>query len=109
MRISALDLGSNSFHLIVADVRADGSFEVIHRQKEIVRIGERTLTSGVIPADVFRRALDALRQFKLAAERLATTAFVAVATSAIREAHNGGEFVRAVRDELGVERPRRAR
>ncbi len=103
MRIGALDLGSNSFHLIVADVRADGAFEIIHRQKEIVRIGERTLTGGMIAPDVFRRALDALRGFKQIGERLACDAFIAVATSAIREAHNGGDFVRAVRDELGIE------
>ncbi len=103
MRIGALDLGSNSFHLIVADVRADGAFEIIHRQKEIVRIGERTLTGGVIPPDVFRRALDALRSFKQIGERLACDAFIAVATSAIREAVNGGDFVRAVRDDLGIE------
>ena len=102
MRIAALDIGSNSFHLIVAHVGANGRIDVLDRAKELVRLGE-ALRSGVISPDIFARGLDALRSLKRIADRHRPDALQAVATSAVREAQNGGEFVRAVRDELGVE------
>jgi exopolyphosphatase / guanosine-5'-triphosphate,3'-diphosphate pyrophosphatase len=102
MRIAALDIGSNSFHLIVAHVNANGRIDILDRAKELVRLGE-ALRSGVITPDIFDRGLDALRALKRIADRHRPDALLAVATSAVREAQNGGEFVRAVRDELGIE------
>ena len=55
MRIAALDVGSNSFHLIVADVGTGGHINVLDRAKEMVRLGDSTLHTGVIPPEVFRR------------------------------------------------------
>ena len=103
MRIAALDVGSNSFHLIVVQVTATGHFEVLDRAKEMVRLGEGSLRSGIIPPEVFRRGLDALASLRRLADRHQPDALVAVATSAVREAQNGGEFVRAARDEVGVD------
>jgi len=103
MRIAALDVGSNSFHLIVADVETGGHIHVLDRAKEMVRLGDSTLHQGVIPPEVFRRGLDALRSLRRIADRHKADALVAVATSAVREAQNGGEFVRAARDEAGID------
>jgi exopolyphosphatase / guanosine-5'-triphosphate,3'-diphosphate pyrophosphatase len=103
MRIAALDVGSNSFHLIVADVETGGRIHVLDRAKEMVRLGDSTLHKGVIAPEVFRRGLDALRSLKRIADRHKVDALVAVATSAVREAQNGGEFVRAARDEAGID------
>src|SRR5499427_6139658 len=103
MRIAALDVGSNSFHLIVADVGTGGHINVLDRSKEMVRLGDSTLHHGVIPPEVFRRGLDALRALRRIADRHNVDALNAVATSAVREAQNGGEFVRAARDEVGIE------
>src|SRR6516162_11678074 len=103
MRIAALDVGSNSFHLIVADVETGGRIQILDRAKEMVRLGDSTLHTGVIPPEVFRRALDALKFLRRIADRQKPDALVAVATSAVREAQNGGEFVRAARDEVGVD------
>src|SRR5258708_6456880 len=102
MRIAALDIGSNSFPLIVSQVSPSGRMEILDRSKEMVRFGE-TLRAGMITPDVFRRGLDALRSLKRIADRHQPDALIAVATSAVREAQNGGEFVRAVRDELGID------
>jgi exopolyphosphatase/guanosine-5'-triphosphate,3'-diphosphate pyrophosphatase len=103
MRIAALDVGSNSFHLIVADVGTGGHINVLDRSKEMVRLGDSTLHQGVIPPEVFRRGLDALRSLRRIADRHNVDALMAVATSAVREAQNGGEFVRAARDEAGID------
>ena len=57
----------------------------------------------MITPDVFKRGLDALRSLKRIGDRHQPDAMIAVATSAVREAQNGGEFARAVRDELGID------
>ncbi|HVR62516.1 MAG TPA: Ppx/GppA phosphatase family protein [Polyangia bacterium] len=103
MRIAALDVGSNSFHLIVAEVEPSGRIQIRDRAKEMVRLGDATLRTGVIPPEVFQRGLAALRALRRIADRHQPDALIAVATSAVREAQNGGEFVRAVRDEIGIE------
>ena len=68
MRIAALDVGSNSFHLIVADVETGGRIHVLDRAKEMVRLGDSTLHKGVIAPEVFRRGLDALKALRRIAE-----------------------------------------
>ena len=83
MRIAALDVGSNSFHLIVADVGTGGHINVLDRAKEMVRLGDSTLHQGVIPPEVFRRGLDALRSLRRIADRHNVDALIAVATSAV--------------------------
>jgi exopolyphosphatase/guanosine-5'-triphosphate,3'-diphosphate pyrophosphatase len=103
MRIAALDVGSNSFHLIVTEVEAGGRIRVLDRAKEMVRLGDSTLHKGVIAPEVFRRGLDALRALRRIVDRHKVDALVSVATSAVREAQNGGEFVRAARDEAGID------
>jgi exopolyphosphatase/guanosine-5'-triphosphate,3'-diphosphate pyrophosphatase len=106
VRIAALDLGSNSFHLVVVEAtrRApDPEIRVVDRAREMVRLGEATLLTGIIPTDGFERGLDALARLREVAARHAPEAFLVAATSAIREASNGDAFARAAREALGVD------
>ncbi len=103
MKIAALDAGSHSFHLIVAEVGPSGTHRIIDRSKEIVRIGEETLRTRVIPDDSFARGLAALARLRCFSDAHAPEAFVAVATQAIRAANNGAAFVKAARERVGVE------
>src|SRR5580765_2442419 len=102
MKIAAIDAGTNSFHLLVARVAADGTVQPLESAKEMVRIGDSAF-KGVISAEATQRSIDAIKRFRTIAERGGCDALVAIATSAVREAENGGEFVRAIRDETGVE------
>lgn len=102
-RVAALDVGSNSFHLAVVEVGPDGSLTVRDRVKEMVRLGERTLRDGVIPETTFRRGIAALQTLLQVAGRHRPEAIIAVGTSALREAENGGDFVAAARRELGLD------
>lgn len=102
MKIAALDVGTNSIHLLIARVDVDGHIEPLDRNKEMVRLGDSAF-SGFIAADAFARATDCIGRFFAQAERAQVDAVVAVATSAVREAENGGDFVRAVRDQTGIE------
>jgi exopolyphosphatase/guanosine-5'-triphosphate,3'-diphosphate pyrophosphatase len=102
MRVAAIDVGSNSIHMVVAQVESDGRFHVLDRAKEMVRLGQRTLTSGKLSAEAINAGVRTLAAFKTLAERQGVVRFNAVATSAVREAKNGGDFVQRVKDEVGL-------
>jgi len=100
MRIAAIDMGSNSFHMVIVESRA-GSFHLIEREKEMVRLGERTLSRGRLSAEAMRRGLETLREYKRLAEAQRVDKLIAAATSAVREAHNGEAFLDRVGREIG--------
>src|SRR3954467_9377022 len=105
MRLAAIDIGTNSLHMIVVQVRPDFSFEVIDREKVMVRLGAGGLDGRALTAESTNGALQALSKFKRLAESHAVDDVVAVATSATREARNGGEFLARIARETGI-RPR---
>ena len=105
MRIAAIDIGTNSIHMIVVRVRADLSFEVIDREKEMIRLGAGGLDGRALTPDAMRAALQVLSKFRRLAESHRVDEIVAAATSATREAENGGEFLRAIAHQTGI-RPR---
>jgi exopolyphosphatase / guanosine-5'-triphosphate,3'-diphosphate pyrophosphatase len=100
MRIAAIDMGSNSFHMVIVESRA-GSFHTIEREKEMVRLGERTLSRGRLSADAMRRGLETLREYKRLADAQRVDKLIAAATSAVREAQNGEDFLDRVGREIG--------
>jgi exopolyphosphatase/guanosine-5'-triphosphate,3'-diphosphate pyrophosphatase len=95
IRVAALDLGSNSFHLIVVEVRPDGSVVVLQKARDMVRLGESVFLDGRISVDAFDRGLASLHRLAEVASAHAPETILAVATSAIREAENGRDFVEA--------------
>lgn len=101
MRIAAIDVGSNSVHMVVAQVDPDGHFRVLDRAKEMVGLGRHALTSKRLSSRAMDDAIQALAQFKTLASRHGVHRYRAVATSAVREAVNGGDFVQRVKDEVG--------
>ena len=103
MRIAALDLGSNSFHLLVADVHPDGTFETVAREKEVLRLGDVVAAEGRITDAAADRVVAAVRRFSRLAEAAGATELIAKATSAIRSAPNGSEVVDRIEVETGVE------
>jgi exopolyphosphatase/guanosine-5'-triphosphate,3'-diphosphate pyrophosphatase len=101
-RVAAYDLGSNSFHLLVVEADGQGGLLPLEQAQEMVRLGADSLRDGIIPEESFARGLDALRKLRSLAEPFRPESTVAVATSAIREARNGAEFVSAVKREVGL-------
>src|SRR4051812_21964750 len=103
MRIAALDLGSNSFHLLVADVHLDGTFTIVAREKEMLRLGDDVARFGRIPPETVERAIGAVRRLVRLADALGAREVIAKATSAIRTAANGSEMVDRIKTETGVD------
>ncbi len=102
MRLAAIDIGSNSVHMIIVRVRPDLSFEVVDREKDMVRLGAGGLDGRQLAPSAVTAALETLAKFKRLAETHAVDEILATATSAVREAENGGDFVATVRRDLGI-------
>jgi exopolyphosphatase/guanosine-5'-triphosphate,3'-diphosphate pyrophosphatase len=105
MRIAAIDIGTNSVHMIVVRVRPDLSFEVTDREKAMVRLGAGGLDGRALTPEAMNAALQALSKFKRIADSHQVDEIVAAATSATREARNGGEFLARLERDTGI-RPR---
>ena len=84
MRIAALDLGSNSFHLLVVETRPDGSFVPLVREKEMLRLGDVVAREGRLTEEAIEAAIETVRRFKTIAELQRIDEIVAMATAAMR-------------------------
>lgn len=101
-KLAAMDLGTNSFHLIVAEVAGIDRFNVLTRDKEVVRLGTAHNDMKHITPEAMNRALAALNRFKKVSDSFGAK-IRAVATSATREAKNRDEFIQRVYEETGIE------
>lgn len=103
-RVAAIDCGTNSIRLLVADADpAVGTLLDLDRRMEVVRLGQGVDRTGRIAPEAMVRTLDAARRYAEVCEGLGVEAVRFVATSASRDAENREEFVAGVRAALGVE------
>ena len=100
--IAALDIGTNSFHLIVASVTPSGSIEIIDRKREVIRLSEGNYNLKIIHPEAIKRAVETIERFKVIANLHKATLHV-VATSAVRESQNKLEFIKTVKELTGVD------
>lgn len=102
LRLAAIDIGSNSVHMIVAQVDPDGAVTTLWRMKEMVGLGRLSFPSHKLARESMDNAVTVLRRFQQAAQQRQAEKLIAVATSAVREAVNGGDFIERVKRELGL-------
>lgn len=100
--LAAIDLGTNSLHMVVVRIRPElPAFSIIAREKDTVRLGDRT-SDGNLKPEIVDRAIATLRRFQEIAKSLNADTIIAVATSAVRESPNGREFLQQVQTEIGL-------
>ena len=100
-RIAAIDLGTNSFHAVLVDIYPDGSFRTVNKLKEMVSLAEKGLEDR-LSRQAMDRGLEALKRIKFLCDSHNVENILAYATSAIREAKNGGDFIKEAGDEIGI-------
>lgn len=100
-RIAAIDIGTNSFHAIIVDIYSDGSFRTLDKLKEMVQLAKGGMGNRLSDG-AFKRGLSALKNIKRLADSYECEKILAYATSAIREAENGGEFIQKSIDDIGI-------
>jgi exopolyphosphatase/guanosine-5'-triphosphate,3'-diphosphate pyrophosphatase len=103
MRIAAIDCGTNSLHLLIAQMDDEGRYDVLHDLKEMPRLGEGVVRTGLLSDVAMDRALQTLSEYAHICERFKVEKIRAVATSAVRRARNGEEFVARVREKSGID------
>lgn len=101
-RIAAIDVGTNSIHMIVVEKQKHG-YRVIDKEKDMVQLGRGSLEGRPLTDDAIERGVEALRRMAGIAERWQVQDVVAVATSAIREAPNGRRFISAAKKASGID------
>lgn len=101
-RIAAIDFGTNTARLLIADRYPDGRFEQVSLMRAIVRLGGGFCRQQGLADDAMERAISCLRGFSAEIARLGGQTVRAVATSAVRDAANGPAFVARVERETGI-------
>jgi exopolyphosphatase/guanosine-5'-triphosphate,3'-diphosphate pyrophosphatase len=102
LRIAAIDIGSNSIHMVIAESHRPPAFEVVDREREVVQVGRGSFADRRLRRDAMRRTALALRRFVQLARRMQVDRILCTATAAVREAANGGEFLQLCREWSGI-------
>ncbi len=101
--IAAIDVGTNSIHLVVVQIQPElPSFHIIAQEKDTVRLGDRDPKTGHLTQEAMERGFASLRRCRELAASMNAEEIIAVATSAVREAPNGQDFIRQVEKEIGL-------
>ncbi len=100
---AAIDIGTNSMHLVVARADSDGGFDVLTTEKEMVRLGHGSGEMKQLTPEAIDRGIAALGRMAQMAQAMGVDDLTAVATSAVREATNKQEFLDRARDEVDID------
>jgi len=102
-RVAAIDIGSNSVRLLVAEALRGGAYRILDEEREPTRLGRSVDSTHALDEESMQKTIDALRTFRQIAEGFQATQLRTIATCAVREARNGPEFCRRVREQVGIE------
>jgi exopolyphosphatase/guanosine-5'-triphosphate,3'-diphosphate pyrophosphatase len=101
-RLAAIDIGTNSIRLIIAQPLRDGRYRTLDDEKQTTRLGRHLGTTGRLDAEAVEASLTALRRMKQIADGYQASQIRVIATCAVREAADGADFCRRAEQELGL-------
>jgi exopolyphosphatase/guanosine-5'-triphosphate,3'-diphosphate pyrophosphatase len=101
MTAAVIDLGTNTFHLIIAEVSAS-TINILFKTNEPVRLGQGRINENIIIPEAFERGITTLKAFRKEIDKHQVAVVKAIATSAVRSADNGVDFVNAAKKEAGI-------
>ena len=102
MRIAVIDLGTNTFNLLISQVNG-GKLHLIHTEKESVLLGMGGINQSIITVDALNRAKETLNLFKSKCEIFHVKSIQAIGTSALRSSKNNYELVDYAKDILDID------
>ncbi len=100
-KVAVIDLGTNTFHLLVAEV-VGSSIKILHKERIAVKIGEGGITKGVITPQAFKRGQTTLQYFSKIMAQYSVNDYLATATSAFRNAKNADQIIEKYMNETGI-------
>jgi len=101
-RVAVMDLGTNTFHLLIAEPDAENFFKEVQHEYVGVKLGEGGINEGTIKPEAYQRGLDTLISFQNIIEQQNVNKVMAIATSALRSASNGQQFINDVKSRTGI-------
>jgi exopolyphosphatase/guanosine-5'-triphosphate,3'-diphosphate pyrophosphatase len=104
IRKAVIDLGTNTFHLLIAEILADGNIHRLHEEKFIAKIGKGGISKGILSDEAYHRTLQALQHFRNQIDKFGVPDenITAMATSAIRNASNGKQLVAEIYQQTRI-------
>lgn len=102
MKLAAIDIGTNSIHMIVVEATSQSSFKILNREKEMAKLGVGVFASNCISNRAFEIGIKTITRYVRLADSLGVDEIITAATSAIREAHNGEDFLNEVVTQTGL-------
>ena len=103
MRVSSIDIGTNTILLLVAEINRDGIGQIFHDEQVIARLGKGVDEHKINTQETFQRALKFLEQYRIVSDSLHSDKIVAVGTSALRDALNKNEFCSFIKEKTGID------
>jgi exopolyphosphatase / guanosine-5'-triphosphate,3'-diphosphate pyrophosphatase len=101
-RVAVIDLGTNTFHLLIAEPTSETLFKEVLHEYAAVKLGEGGINDGIIRPEAYQRGIAALEQFHQFIQQHQVQQVRALATSALRNASNGQQFIDEVQSRLGI-------
>ncbi|MBI3463105.1 MAG: Ppx/GppA family phosphatase [Planctomycetes bacterium] len=102
-RLAAIDIGTNSIRLIIAEALRHGKYRILDDEKASTRLGRNLGQTGQLDPEAVEQSLEALRRMKQIADGYQVTSLRTIATCAVREAADGAEFCRRAKEEIGLD------
>ncbi|MEJ2881821.1 Ppx/GppA phosphatase family protein [Pedobacter sp. GR22-6] len=103
MKVAVIDLGTNTFHLIIAEISPEKKLNIIYKTNEPVRLGQSSINENIIIPEAFERGINTLKKFRQEIDKHEISVIRAIATSAVRSARNGADFVSSAKEEAGID------
>ena len=103
MKLAGIDIGTNTLRLLIAEFSADGKYRTVESGRNITRLGEGMSSAGRLKDEAMDRALCVLKGYADKCSEIHVGGIYAVATSAVRDAANGQEFLSRVMNETGID------
>jgi exopolyphosphatase/guanosine-5'-triphosphate,3'-diphosphate pyrophosphatase len=101
-KLAVIDIGTNSIHMVLAEILPDAGFKILDRFKDMTRLGNGAFSSRRLSEEAMTRALEVIKTLVTLARHKGFERIIAVATSAVREAQNGGDFVAFIMEQTGL-------
>jgi exopolyphosphatase/guanosine-5'-triphosphate,3'-diphosphate pyrophosphatase len=102
MNLAAIDIGTNSIHMIIVKVTSKHTFEVLVQEKEMVKLGVGVFANKMLSHKAFNNGIETIKRYVQLADEYGVEDIITAATSATREAKNGREFLDRLIEEVGL-------
>lgn len=102
MNLAAIDIGTNSIHMIIVKVTSKQTYEVLVQEKEMVKLGVGVFANKMLSKKAFHSGIETIKRYVQLADEYGVEDIITAATSATREAKNGREFLDRLIEEVGL-------